>query len=228
MSDTTDSLLKGLMEEKAVTSYKQKEVADIIHPLRTELAMISDEKLRNIIGLLLTHCEMFWEAPSDNIEGYPPDEYRLGGLVQHVRRTSRSAYVLSQAWNLDREDLDILYSACILFTVCKPIYVTEDSVESIFNPHFMISFDDWFSDSLEKELLSDRIKAASLEVEEAVLSSIVRLVHCCEGAFSPIVEMTPKDPLELIFSGAHLIAKSLPFIVDGPEIIDERWDFEDE
>lgn len=222
-----NDLFAGLMNDKSSASVRES-ILDIVEPLRTELNLIRDKGLRDFVAIMLSNANYIWTSPSTDMEDiHPPDEYQLGGLIKHIQRTVRAAFVLATAYPLPDEDIQVLLAASLLHCVVKPNTPNDHDPKTFphqYNDHYMITFDEFINETLEKELLSNRMSKSSLELDQSLIGRIIRLVHCCEGTFSPIEEIVPQDPLEILMASANIVAKSVHLIVDGSDIEEARWD----
>lgn len=227
--DVQGDLFSGLMNDSQ-SSELRNEIKIKVQPLEKELNLIRDRGLRDFVSLMLVNAEYIWTSPSTNVEDlYPPDEYLPGGLIKHIQRTVRAAFVLATAYPLSDEEIQILLAASILHVATLPLLPNDEDdspIPDLYNDYYMISFDSFINDALEAELLSSRISKSALELDQETISRIVRLVHCCEGTFSPIEEIIPQDPLEILMASANIVAKSIHLIVDGSDVCGARWEIE--
>ncbi len=225
MSEETD-LFESLMED-ASTSDARQEIIDLVEPLRAELNLIRDKGLKEFVSLMLANSPFIWTSPSSDQEDvYPPDEYETGGIIKHIQRTVRAAFVLATVYPLSDEDIQTLLAAAILHCIVKPMLPNDDVdpfIPKLYDNHYQISFDTFIQNALEVELSSNRLSRGVIELDQDIIDRIARLVHCCEGTFSPIPEVFPQDPLEILMASANIVAKSVHLIIDGSEIRDERW-----
>lgn len=229
MEPSESDLLTGLMDD-LTSSAGIQEVVDIVEPLRTELSLLRDKGLREFVSLMLCNAPFIWTSPSTNLADiHPPDEYDVGGLILHIKRSVRAAFVLATVYPLHDDDIQVLLAAAILHCVAKPMLPNNQGdpfTPDMYDNHYMISFDTFIQNAIESELMAtpSRMTKNALDLDQEIISRIARLVHCCEGTFSPIDEIYPQDPLEILMASANLVAKSIHLIIDGPDIVEKRWD----
>lgn len=204
----------------------------IVDPLKPELNLIEDETLRKLVAIVLSKTIPIWLAPATNVpEAHPPDEYDLGGMILHIKRTVRAAFLLCSTHIMDEEDIMCLIAAALLHTVAMPIPISEmtpdSEIEFVFNGHYMVAADDVIQQALESALIEGAAYPTDGIGDEdrynILFGRIMRLIHCCEGIFAPIPELVPESRLEVMMAAANMIAKSVHVISDGPDIIEERW-----
>jgi hypothetical protein len=82
---------------------------------------------------------------------------------------------------------------------------------------------------LVKQCQEDDIKYASesqsstVFLSEDIVQSILRLVRCHLGPWSPVPETIPITYMDMIVHMADNIASKLHYIVDGENVIEKRW-----
>lgn len=226
MNDDRRDLFTEFMDDMSSSGFKQ-EIVDIVEPLRGELNLITSKGLKEFVSLMLVNAPFVWTSPATDQEDiHPPDEYDIGGMIKHIQRTTRAAFVLATVFPLQDEDIQILLAASILHCISKPLLPNDGAdpfIPQMYDNHYMISFDNFIQESLIAELSAKRFTREFVELDQEIIDRIVRLVHCCEGTFSPIPEVLPQDPLEILMAGANLVAKSVHLIVDGTDVKEDRW-----
>lgn len=65
--------------------------------------------------------------------------------------------------------------------------------------------------------------STTLFLDETTVESILRLIRCHLGPWSPVPETMPSTHAEMIVHLADNIASKLHVIVDGEAIIEHRW-----
>ena len=66
-------------------------------------------------------------------------------------------------------------------------------------------------------------QSSTLFISEEITQGILRLVRCHLGPWSPIPETIPITYMDMIVHMADNVASKLHYIVDGDNIIVERW-----
>jgi hypothetical protein len=213
-------------------SVEKQFIKERTQPLVSELNLISDKGLREIVALLLAKADFFWTSPVAEIEDMsPPDEYHPGGLVKHVKRVTRAAFFIASSKIMDDEDVMVLISAALLHAVAYPLASNDmEGMPQIYNNYYAVAVDKYVQDVLEASMQKGMLTENSFMEEHRyneLMERIIRLIHCCEGVFSPISEVVPKTQLEVMMASAKIVGKSMHVIVDGTNVIDQRWEFDD-
>ena len=231
MSDEENDLFEGFIGDKG--SAEKQIIKEKTLPVIKELNLIPDEGLREIVALLLANSEHLWTSPASDIyDTNPPDEYEPGGLIKHVKRVTRAAFFLSSSRLLEEDDLSVLISAALLHAVAYPLAPNDEpSIPQHYNHYYAIAADKFVQDTLELSMRRGVITETAFKDEErynTLLEKVIRLIHCCEGVYSPIAEVIPTNQLEALMASAKIIGKSLHVVIDGSEIIPDRWMFDDD
>lgn len=215
------SISEKLLEKADVVNIDNLILSDLLE----EIDIISDPTIKGLVRSVLTRAESFWYATSTIIEGaHPPDEYTEGGLVTHTKRVVRAAILIANTFDCSPADFNILIAAALLHDVTKTVWENSDQnniVHDPMHPYTVDSFVEWcLSDDQKK---SEAELNNGLDVSEEALHQILRLIRCSHGVWSPIPETLPMTPLEKALHVADLIASNIHHIVDGKEIVGERW-----
>jgi hypothetical protein len=223
-------LFEGFLKDQG--SVEKQFIKERTKPLMSELNLISDKGLREIIALLLAKSDYFWTSPVAAVEDMsPPDEYEPGGLVKHVKRVTRAAFFIASSQIMEEEDIMILISAALLHAVAYPLAHNDTpGMPQVYNDYYAIAVDKYVQDTLEISMHKGMLTENSFMEEQRyniLIEKIVRLIHCCEGVFSPISEVVPETSLEIMMASAKIVGKSIHVIVDGPDVISDRWEFDE-
>lgn len=190
-----------------------------------EINLIKDENIKSFVRAVLFNAEDFWEIPASfSGKHHPPDERGLSGNVLHTKRVVRAAEILSDSYSLSIEDRDMVFAACLIHDVTKGIRVGEDG-DLRYDPmhpytvgHFVKKCQEY-----DKKYATES-QSSTLFLSEEIIQSILRLVRCHLGPWSPVPETTPITYLDMIVHMADNIASKLHYIVDGENVLFERWE----
>jgi HD superfamily phosphohydrolase YqeK len=193
--------------------------------LLEEIEIITDPSIKSFIRSVLTKADAFWQASSTIVESaHPPDEYFAGGLVLHTKRVVRTAIMIANTFECQPAEFDILIAAALLHDITKAVWRDDTKNEILhdtMHSYTVDSFVEWcLQDDQSK---SDTAKNNALNITEEILHQILRLIRCSHGVWSPIPETLPITQLERALHIADLIASNVHHIIDGKEIVQERW-----
>jgi HD superfamily phosphodiesterase len=189
--------------------------------------LIEDPKIRSFTEAVLLKADPFWISPASFIlDTHPPDEYVQGGLVLHTKRTVRAAALMMSSADCSQFEFDCLISAALLHDITKALSRDEENDEAeIFHdamhPYTVDNFINWCRK--EDILLGEADRANTLEIPEEYIATILRLIRCSHGMWSPIPETVPDSYSEKILHMADLVASTLHRLIDGTEVVMERW-----
>jgi hypothetical protein len=213
----TDKLLE-ISEDLSIDNH-------ILSDLLEEIDVINDPKIKSFVRSILSKAESFWIAQSSIIpNNHPPDEYDVGGLVLHTKRVVRAVLILSSTVECSLIESDCLVAAALLHDVTRTVWKDDNKdevIHDIMHPYTVDNFIDWCR--LQDQHKNESSYNNSLEISDEAISRIARLIRCSHGMWSPIPETLPVTILEQTLHIADLIASSLHIIVDGSEIIRDRW-----
>ena len=217
------SILDELLSEQQ-TSSRIKEEDQKLAPMLDEVNMIKDENIKSFVRSILYRCDDFWTIPSSFSGKYhPADEHGVGGNVVHTKRVVRAASVLSDSYSLSEDDRDIVYAACILHDITKGVRIpNSDSCKyDPMHPYTVGQLVKKFQEEDKKYATENQ--SSTLFLSEEAVQSILRLVRCHLGPWSPVPETTPITYLDMIVHMADNIASKLHYLADGNNVINERW-----
>lgn len=195
-----------------------------ISALDYEIDLISDPKIRKFVRYLLSHAPVFWKAPATLVPDiHPPDEETAGGLLLHTKRTVRVAVLLSTTFDISSQtEVDYLIAAALLHDVTKFIY--DDKAEQfLFDPMHPYTIDRYVEWSIEECLTGNASGDTTIEADADAIVSILRLIRCSHGIWSPIPETVPTTILERALHESDLIASNLHVLCDGNEVKRDKW-----
>lgn len=219
----TNDILDEILSYKKVSSVLKDE-DQILQPLIEEIEMIKNEDVKSFVRSVLLRAGSFWKIPSSFSGKYHPlDEHNEGGNVLHTKRVVRAAKVLGDSYSLSDEDRDIVYAACLLHDVTKGIKLDgEDSFHyDPMHPYTVGRLVKKCQDD-DKQYATES-QSSTLYLSEEAVQSILRLVRCHLGPWSPVPETAPITYLDMIVHMADNIASKLHYLIDGENIKEERW-----
>ena len=220
------SILDDILN-KEKDSISIEEEAVILKPLSEEIDLIINDGIKSFVKSILIRSNSFWEIPS-SFSGrfHPPDENNKGGNALHTKRLVRAAKVISDSYSLNTEERDLVYAACLLHDLTKGITSKDDDKSFVYDPlhpytvgHFVEK-----CQAYDKKYAGES-QSSTLFVDEETIQSILRLVRCHLGPWSPVPETIPITYLEVIVHLADNLASKVHYITDGDTIIEERWKF---
>lgn len=211
-----------LSNEKSVSTIKDEDVKLAL--LLDEINLIKDENIKSFVRAVLFNSEDFWKIPASfSGKHHPPDERGHAGNVIHTKRVVRVAQVLSDSYSLSSEDKDIVYAACLIHDITKGVKFNEEG-DLRYDPmhpytvgHFVKGCQEY-----DKKYATES-QSSTLFVSEETVQSILRLVRCHLGPWSPVPETTPITYLDMIVHMADNVASKLHYIIDGENIVEKRW-----
>lgn len=218
----TKSILDDLLTDKKDENNFQAE-NEKLAPLIDEINLISDEAIKLFVRSALMKADFFWDIPSSFSGKYHPnDERGPGGNVLHTKRVVRIASVMSESYSLSIEERDVVIAAAILHDICKG-HKPGDSNEPCYDPMHPYAV----SKFIEKCRAEDRKHAdassSTLYLSEEVVQSILRLVRCHLGPWSPVPETYPITYLDFILHLADNVASKLHLFIQDSDLINPKW-----
>ena len=214
-----DEILSG--EDEIFSAVEE---AQILKPLEKEIEMIIDSNIKSFVKSILFRSKSFWDIPSSFSGKYhPADEHNKGGNVLHTKRVIRSAKIICDSQSIVEEERDLVYAACLLHDVTKGI-LDADGQHFQYDPMHPYTVGEFVKKCQEYDKkYAGESQSSTLFVSEDTVQSILRLVRCHLGPWSPVPETIPITYLDMIVHLADNIASKLHYLVDGDDIIEERW-----
>lgn len=219
----SSNILDDILSDSS-PSVSKKDEDKILSPILTEINYIFDESIRSFVRAILLRASSFWTIPSSFSGKYhPSDEHNAGGNVLHTKRVVRAAKIMSESYSLGREDTDIILAACILHDVTKGIKLEgEDSFH--YDPMHPYTVGRLVKKCQEEDKkYASESQSSTLYLSEETVQSILRLVRCHLGPWSPVPETIPITYMDMIVHMADNIASKLHYVVDGENIVEDRW-----
>lgn len=204
------SILDELLDEDV--SFKANEEEDkLLSPLIEEINLISSHQIKLFVRSILLQAKTFWKIPSSFSGKYhPADEHGVGGNVLHTKRVVKVSAVISDSYGLIAHEKDIVYAACLLHDVTKGI-AHDDSKEDFFydpmHPYTVGAFVKKCQENDKK--YGSESASSTLFLDEETVQSILRLVRCHLGPWSPIPETVPSSYMDMIVHLSDNVASKL-------------------
>ena len=216
------SILDDILKEDTSNQITQED--EYLAPLLGEIGQIDDEGIKSFVRSLLLKASTFWEIPSSFSGRYhPPDEHGPGGNVLHTKRVVRVAEVISDSYALSIEERDLIIAACLLHDITKGIPSEEVGMFQ-YDPMHPYTVNKFVSDCIRyyKEYANDS-HSSTLFISEENVQSILRLVRCHLGPWSPVPETYPITYMDYIVHLADNIASKVHVIIEDSQLINDRW-----
>jgi hypothetical protein len=223
-----NSILDDLLGDDKIFSSNEEE-DKVLAPILEEINYIQDQQIKSFVRSILLQAKTFWLIPSSFSGKYhPSDEHNASGNMLHTKRVVRAAKVLADSYTLGTAERDLVYAASLLHDVTKGVSSNGDSQDSTFvydplHPYTVGMLVKKCQEN-DKKYTSDS-SSSTLYLDEDTVQSILRLVRCHLGPWSPVPETTPVTYLETIVHIADNIASKVHYIVDGNNIVEDRWKF---
>jgi len=222
MEIMSKSILDDILKEDTSSQITQED--EYLAPLLEEIGSIDDEGIKSFVRSLLLKASTFWEIPSSFSGRYhPPDEHGPGGNVLHTKRVVRVAEVISDSYALSIEERDLIIAACLLHDITKGIPSEEVGMFQ-YDPMHPYTVNKFVSDCIryDKEYANDS-HSSTLFISEENVQSILRLVRCHLGPWSPVPETYPITYMDYIVHLADNIASKVHVIIEDSQLINDRW-----
>ena len=222
MEIMSKSILDDILKEDTSSQIIQED--EYLASLLQEIGLIDDEGIKSFVRSLLLKASTFWEIPSSFSGRYhPPDEHGPGGNALHTKRVVRVAEVISDSYALSTEERDLIIAACLLHDITKGI-PSEESGMFHYDPMHPYTVNKFVSDCIrhDKEYANDS-HSSTLFISEENVQSILRLVRCHLGPWSPVPETYPITYMDYIVHLADNIASKVHIIIEDSQLINDRW-----
>lgn len=216
------SILDDILDEDQGSNFLQED--EILNPLLPEIEMIDDDAIKSFVRSILLKSGIFWEIPSSFSGKYhPPDEHGFGGNVLHTKRVVRVAKILCDSYSLSVEETDIILAACLLHDITKGIESEQDGMFQ-YDPMHPYTVGSFITDCInyDKEYANDS-QSSSLFLSEESIQSILRLVRCHLGPWSPVPETYPITYMDYIVHISDNVASKIHQVIKDSELFNEKW-----
>jgi len=221
-NDPNSILDQILLDEVQAVSIKDEDKK--LEPLLEEIDLILDENIKSFVRSILFKADIFWEIPSSfSGKHHPMDEHGVGGNVLHTKRSVRVAQVLCDSHALPQEEKDIVIAAILLHDITKGVPKADQS-GYLYDPLHPYTVGLFVRKCQEEDKnYASELQSSTLFLSEEIVQSILRLVRCHLGPWSPVPETIPVTYLDMIVHMADNVSSKLHHIVDGENVIESRW-----
>lgn len=215
-------LLDDLLDDSPIVSMISEE-DKFLESIIEEVELISDEGLKSFVRSILIRADLFWKIPASfSGKHHPPDERFAGGNVLHTKRVVRAAKILCESHSVSSEEFDLVIAACLLHDITKGKEQVDGSVGyDKMHPYTVVDIIKKCQE--EDKKYASEAQSSTLFLNEEDVQTILRLIRCHLGPWSPIPETVPITYLDMIVHTADNLASKLHYIVDGENINEERW-----
>lgn len=221
--EKNSNILDQILSEK-LSSSTIKEEDKLLEPLLEEINTIEDEGIKSFVRSILFRAEGFWEIPASfSGKHHPPDERSQGGNVLHTKRAVRVGHVLADSYSLSTEERDIITAALLLHDITKGVK-PQSSDKYYYDAMHPYTANTFIKKCQEQDKnYASESQSSTLFIGEENIQTIMRLIRCHLGPWSPVPETTPVTYMDMIVHLADNISSRLHLIVDGDKIKQDRW-----
>jgi hypothetical protein len=206
-------ILDEILSDKVVHSHIKEEDI-VLEPLLDEINLIQDENIKSFIRSILFRSDDFWLMPSSFSGKYhPSDEHGAGGNVLHTKRVVAIIKILADSYSLSDEEKDMLYAAALIHDIKKGNR-KEGEEKFIYDPMHPYTVGPFVKKCQEDDKnFASESQSSTLYVSEEMVQSILRLVRCHLGPWSPVPETTPVTYLDMMLHVADNISSKLHTLI---------------
>lgn len=207
--------------EKNVTFISEN---DVLTPLLDEIDLISSEEIKSFVRSVLLKVSAFWDIPSSfSGKHHPPDEHNAGGCVLHTKRVVRIVRILADSYSLTESERNVVIAAALLHDITKGIASDSDGSFQ-YDPMHPYTVNKFVMNCIQYDKsYSNDNHSSTLFIEEEDLQTILRLIRCHLGPWSPVPETIPITYMDYILHIADNVASNIHDIIDGSELINPKW-----
>jgi hypothetical protein len=130
---------------------------------------------------------------------------------------------MADSYSLSPEESDLVLAACLLHDLCKGIESKDDGSFHYdpMHPYTVGKFIAHCQNDDKK--FANESQSSTLFVGEEVVQSILRLVRCHLGPWSPVPETFPITYLDYIVHLSDNIASKIHSVIEDSELINPKW-----
>lgn len=208
--------------EKSLSFTSENEV---LTPLLEEINLIKCEEVQQFVrSVLLKAAPIFWEIPSSfSSAHHPPDEHGASGNILHTKRVVRIVDMLCESYTLTDSDRDNIIAAALIHDVTKGI-PSEIEGDYHYDPMHPYTVNKFVKSCIQHDkTYANDANSSTLFIAEDDLQTILRLVRCHLGPWSPVPETIPITYLDYILHIADNLASKLHVIINDSELINPKW-----
>lgn len=216
------SILDDLLDEEQFSSNEEED--KVLAPILEEINYIQNPNIKSFVRSVMLQSKSFWNIPSSFSGKYHPlDEHNAGGNVLHTKRVVRASKVISDSYTLSQSERDLVYAACLLHDVTKGVSHSSDE-SFVYDPLHPYTVGMFIKKCQENDRkYASESGSSTLFIDEETIQSITRLVRCHLGPWSPVPETVPVTYLDVIVHLSDNLASKVHYIIDGDNVIEERW-----
>jgi len=209
--------------ESSTSNICDRDIEDsVLEPLMEEIDLIRDPSISSFVRSMLLKSDTFWRIPGSFVNIYhPPDEDNEYGNVLHTKRVVRVALIMCSNFHYANIETDIIVAACLLHDLTKGVSDKDGEIE--YDEFHPFTIDRFYEVAKRQDLLVSETQSSVLHLDEETVYRILRIIHCHAGKASKIMETIPQTEEEMIVANANSVASRLHWIIDGDQIIMDRW-----
>lgn len=226
-----DDILDYFLDSSEGDETFQEEMNKNFEHIAEELDLIESTAMQDFVKAVLSRSIYFWVlgvAPAESEvlgELWPIDTYGDYGDLRNAKRVARAANVLAESSSIEDDEKDALIAAALIHTATKYVFDTKTG-----KCNFDIMYPYTLGVLLNSIRNDEQINSIegvphTLGISDEQTALISRLVRCHRGPWSMIPETVPSTLLESILHMATQVAMNLDYLIDGEEIILERWEY---
>ena len=222
---TKKSILDELMDGNSAKGSTEVDENKILEQLLPEISLIDSEDIKSFVRSILLKAVSFWSIPSSFSGKYhPKDEHGHGGNVLHTKRVVRVAKLLCESYSLSEDESDLIIAATLLHDITKGIASSDSPLGFKYDPMHPYTVNKFVQECLQydKAYANDMI-SSTLFIGEDDMQSIMRLVRCHLGPWSPVPETVPITYMDYIVHCADNIASKIHDIIGDSQLINPIW-----
>jgi hypothetical protein len=198
--------------------------------IEDEIALVNSNKMKEFIKAVIGRSSILWFMPvapddKDDLQNlWPKDCYKPGGELLNIRRIVRTCDVLAESHQIETIDRDILLAAAFIHSITK--YYSDEDGDAHYDPMHPYTVDTYLGALREEEqTTATEGMPHTIHVNDDTVLQILRIVRCQRGPWSTIPETVPSTLLEILLHTACQFMLNVDYIIDGDEIVGERWEF---
>ena len=221
-----DNMPKNMLDEiiESGSDNFEDQENDVLKDILEEINYIENDEVKSFVRSVMLKAKSFWTIPSSFSGKYhPPDEHGEGGNLLHTKRVVRVARSICDSYTVTSDERDMVMAACLLHDVTKGISSSDDDMFH-YDPMHPYTVEALVKKAIEydKEYSTDG-SSTTLFLNEEAVHTILRLVRCHLGPWSPVPETYPITYLDYIVHLADNIASKIHSYIEDSELINEKW-----